>query len=1025
MIKYKIKFILFVYYLLVIHLLSGMHASRVRSARDCGSAGAGVGGRGSAGGGFARGFGALGRALGDRAKQKKRLVLDVEALRQRAKKRTEVAPAELRKRLDRSQVNYRAEMNKIMDESAKSFERAYTKINRKWLEKTVKRLGLGAEDEQRLLGLAGAGPRLITGPAYAQLEPLIQALAAKYGDTRTTVVPEDFYTPLDVGDCVSLISNLQQSNLFVIVELPSRTDDPRYTLMDQYGQLEFVDKSDIAFRVPSVFPHGYFGNCIYQVPEPKPGYGSVKPSRDKSLEAYIAAPTFLWIVARVIRIIAVDSWRYSSMYNVKLDLLYKLLAVQNPHNISIFTMLDLLEHISAAHVDLYRDQLHSADALLHISQQVQPAFAKILALSNLGKQFEPIRPTNYDITKLLGLHHTIRRQKTCWSFPVSNNATKFPLMVNIMPPVYSSRIETVCSELSNDAYITEFVKSVKHAQQTSNLRALPPYFDDVLFLLKEYAIGNISDPKSETFATHLMKLLTPHDNVEITKTDIYNFLVDLGYIEANSNPTHFRREVALPYKNVSRKSDTEQDYYQLWQPDASRDCSAGKRVDYTDHRVYCIDSESAHEIDDGISMKKLDDHTGRVFVHIADPTSYLDKNDTLVKIAYERAATNYQPEFALGMLPKSIINVAGLGIDGLKTRALTFSVNFNWRSKAIDFDTINVEASYISKFPKYTYNDVDRTLKANEDRDFNKLSVEEQELKYLYDLSYKLQRQRISKGAILFEGSMKYTARFNEQTTIENLNLGEVMEDEDVALSIQKNSKSTVLVSEIMILANMISAQFLVKNKLAGMFKGMYQLPFSGAANDVFKNLNKKIVDNRELLSAKEFISIFKFISPAFFTSEPQRHFMVGADAYAPSTSPLRRFCDIINHFQFHSMINGTQPVFSKDEARSIALHLDYKNSILQQAQNMASNYYLINDVKKNLQDGTLDNIEVADFVVISRQRNGYVNGVFVKGGLFAKMKIILNKSPPQVGVIHKNFKFTKLDVVGNEIVLEETAPQA
>ncbi|KAG9043471.1 hypothetical protein FS837_009503 [Tulasnella sp. UAMH 9824] len=69
------------------------------------------------------------------------------------------------------------------------------------------------------------------------------------------------------------------------------------------------------------------------------------------------------------------------------------------------------------------------------------------------------------------------------------------------------------------------------------------------------------------------------------------------------------------------------------------------RHDWGDMPAYVIDSESAEELDDGISVVPANDGTNSfwVHVHIADPTALLRPDDPLSKIAQKRIGTPFPP----------------------------------------------------------------------------------------------------------------------------------------------------------------------------------------------------------------------------------------------------------------------------------------------------------------------------------------------------------------------------------------------
>ena len=92
---------------------------------------------------------------------------------------------------------------------------------------------------------------------------------------------------------------------------------------------------------------------------------------------------------------------------------------------------------------------------------------------------------------------------------------------------------------------------------------------------------------------------------------------------------------------------------------ARPDRDEARRRDFRSLRMITVDSASTVEIDDGLSAEVagVDDVHGdvslvRVFVHVADPTRYLDAEDGLAKVASGRVRTLYLPHGKRPMLPR-------------------------------------------------------------------------------------------------------------------------------------------------------------------------------------------------------------------------------------------------------------------------------------------------------------------------------------------------------------------------------------
>ncbi|SPO47116.1 related to Exoribonuclease II [Moesziomyces antarcticus] len=83
-----------------------------------------------------------------------------------------------------------------------------------------------------------------------------------------------------------------------------------------------------------------------------------------------------------------------------------------------------------------------------------------------------------------------------------------------------------------------------------------------------------------------------------------------------------------------------------------------------DHPVYVIDDETAFELDDGVSVESVpgrEKEQAWVHVHIADPTAWMQPGDSLAKRSERRFSTLYFPEARWAMLPDDFVR-SGVGL---------------------------------------------------------------------------------------------------------------------------------------------------------------------------------------------------------------------------------------------------------------------------------------------------------------------------------------------------------------------------
>lgn len=83
------------------------------------------------------------------------------------------------------------------------------------------------------------------------------------------------------------------------------------------------------------------------------------------------------------------------------------------------------------------------------------------------------------------------------------------------------------------------------------------------------------------------------------------------------------------------------------------DPDAAIRVDLTHHSIVTIDDASTTEVDDGLSVEFLPGGRRRLWVHVADPSRWVQPESDLDLEARRRASTLYLPT---GAQPASEMN---------------------------------------------------------------------------------------------------------------------------------------------------------------------------------------------------------------------------------------------------------------------------------------------------------------------------------------------------------------------------------
>jgi exoribonuclease-2 len=274
--------------------------------------------------------------------------------------------------------------------------------------------------------------------------------------------------------------------------------------------------------------------------------------------------------------------------------------------------------------------------------------------------------------------------------------------------------------------------------------------------------------------------------------------------------------------------------------------------------AFSIDDVTTTEIDDAFSVERLDDGTVRVGIHIAAPGLAIKPDDEIDKIARSRMSTVYMPGDKITMLPDEVVDAFTLA-EGNTCPALSLYAVLD----PADWSTISTttRAELVPIQSNLRHNDLDELV--NED------TLENGEGEY----PHKMELALLWKWALKLEaGRMQKREAFGlkpEQANRVDFNF--YVEDDVVSIG-RRNRGAPLdkIVAELMIFANSTWGKLLHDSGVPGIYRS--QGAGSGAG-----------------WAAKMQVRMVTHAAP---------HQGLGVDQYAWSTSPLRRYTDLVNQWQ-------------------------------------------------------------------------------------------------------------------------------
>lgn len=801
--------------------------------------------------------------------------------------------------------------------------------------------------------------------------------------------------------------------------------------------------------------------------------------------------------------LSVSSFDGASEMTSRLDKIHRFLQydehgdlINTPRNISMFDILHYLEDDNFEKIDNYLEN-------------------RKLSATHLGKSL-PVnidsRSTSYPISTYLALLLALGQQNRSWNIERTHAYT--PQFVTVFPRTKIESTEATINYLRFKNGNREFADYCLKKMAGDTGLPLPPFYKNILQLFKDYVIGNVlSDTVAQTLLVSILRFIEAESNFErpynyssdFAKARSYDLILSLEGKDVVSNPIYWSMASALPKSEVNTMSELSYEYYdyidQSLKPtdlegklDESiglvdgperlvgilkplddfylEDPLADIRQDFGDAPVYCIDSASAHEIDDGISIQEKDgDYV--LSVHVANPTSYIKPDSILASIAFNKSTTTYLPEGPTTMLPKLIGSVAGLGKDGKPTR--TVVTQYKLDKKLIDDqiklmldsssfepkpevmttlakqmkDSVNVFVSTVKNFPQnFTYDNVNKLLDdkakienfrkgVSDDDDFNNLFK-------LSNISRLLHEVRVSTGSLAFDRylttcEVHETENINEETKLEVDGTTMELSLKDTRLKITRSynlekSKSVNLVTEMMIFANSSFAGFAAKNEIP-LVNRAQELNFHPNLRSEIEELMKKKRETGLAFTPDEARKLSEHLHSAKLLVTPTKHESLGLDYYAWSTSPLRRFIDMVNHWRIEQFLLNKESSQSflnnKSSLEYVVNHLQHMTLTSKKAQAFSTRFWdgiFLREYLNLLHEGKIDNPIKFQLLIKTDPRLGNFVNVDVVG-FDARAKIDItptfmdayeaeNMKAGQIFTSDR-WKITTIDFIENELIFQ------
>ena len=336
------------------------------------------------------------------------------------------------------------------------------------------------------------------------------------------------------------------------------------------------------------------------------------------------------------------------------------------------------------------------------------------------------------------------------------------------------------------------------------------------------------------------------------------------------------------------------------------------RVDLTQQNTITIDGAKTNLFDDAFYILELPNGNYKLYIHIVDIPSYIKKTSNINNEAYLRGETLYLQDCSVPMIPDEITTfMCSLNKKSIKN-AITYEINLDSNFDFIGnniLDYLKIYKSLICIKENYSYQWADRLIKDENDNNI---------LFNAYLITDKLKRENASKEIYR-----------NIQNRLDRLNYS--VEPKESTL----NNLSASIIQELMILVNHLTAEYFMQIDMPFMYRNSKRLS-KEELNDKLK-MYYDYIDSNKLhlneLNCSNVRNIADILSrTAYYSIDNEGHFGLNMNTYSHSSSPMRRYADIISQrliydFIFNNYLNNSLIYKWEEEIEETSKHLNEKES--------------------------------------------------------------------------------------------------
>uniref|UniRef100_A0A0D9V7N5 RNB domain-containing protein n=2 Tax=Leersia perrieri TaxID=77586 RepID=A0A0D9V7N5_9ORYZ len=310
-----------------------------------------------------------------------------------------------------------------------------------------------------------------------------------------------------------------------------------------------------------------------------------------------------------------------------------------------------------------------------------------------------------------------------------------------------------------------------------------------------------------------------------------------------------------------------------------------------------VDSPDSDMLDDALSAARLPDGRIKVWIHVADPTSLVQPRSIIDREAMHRGTSIFLPTATYPMFPERLAMTAMSLQQG---------------------NEYSIENSLIKPTYMLTYESATELLYMNLE--------EEEELRILQEAAFIRAQWRRSQGSI-------DTAMIEPRIKVAN------PDDPEPSINLYVEDQSNPamqLVSEMMILCGEAVAAFGSDNNIPLPYRGH---PQSNTAVSAFAHLPEG--------PARSFANISVLRAAEMDFQKPVPHGVLGIPGYVQFTSPIRRYVDLLAHYQIKAFLRGESLPYSAGDLEGMTFIASMHVKVARRLHSNSLRYWLLEYLRR------------------------------------------------------------------------------